>query len=73
MTGSLPMSLRIYRTLSAAAVPLAPLLIKRRLRQGKEDSARIDERRARSLVRARRKDVGAAGADELIAEGVERA
>jgi 3-deoxy-D-manno-octulosonic-acid transferase len=45
MTGSLPMSLRVYRTLSAAAVPLAPLLIKRRLQQGKEDSARIDERR----------------------------
>jgi 3-deoxy-D-manno-octulosonic-acid transferase len=45
MTGSLPMSLRVYRTLSAAAVPLAPLLIKRRLKQGKEDSARIDERR----------------------------
>jgi 3-deoxy-D-manno-octulosonic-acid transferase len=45
MTGSLPMSLRVYQTLSAAAVPLAPLLIKRRLKQGKEDSARIDERR----------------------------
>src|SRR4051812_5931223 len=45
MTGSLPMMLRVYRTLSAAAVPLAPLLIKRRLKQGKEDSARIDERR----------------------------
>jgi 3-deoxy-D-manno-octulosonic-acid transferase len=45
MTGSLPMSLRVYRALSAAAVPLAPLLIKRRLKQGKEDSARIDERR----------------------------
>jgi 3-deoxy-D-manno-octulosonic-acid transferase len=45
MTGSLPMSLRVYRTLSAAAMPLAPLLIKRRLKQGKEDSARINERR----------------------------
>jgi 3-deoxy-D-manno-octulosonic-acid transferase len=45
MTASLPMTLRVYRTLSAAAVPLAPLLIKRRLNQGKEDSARIDERR----------------------------
>jgi 3-deoxy-D-manno-octulosonic-acid transferase len=45
MTDSLPMTLRVYRTLSAAAVPLAPLLIKRRLKQGKEESARIDERR----------------------------
>src|SRR3954469_2462488 len=42
---SLPVTLRVYRTLSAAAVPLAPLLIKRRLKQGKEDSARINERR----------------------------
>jgi 3-deoxy-D-manno-octulosonic-acid transferase len=45
VTGSLPMTLRVYRTLSAAAVPLAPLLIKRRLQQGKEDAARINERR----------------------------
>jgi 3-deoxy-D-manno-octulosonic-acid transferase len=45
MTGSLPMTLRIYRTLSAVAVPLAPVLINRRLKQGKEDSARINERR----------------------------
>jgi 3-deoxy-D-manno-octulosonic-acid transferase len=45
LTGSLPMSLRVYRTLSAAAMPLAPLLIKRRLKQGKEDAARINERR----------------------------
>jgi 3-deoxy-D-manno-octulosonic-acid transferase len=45
MTGSLPMTLRVYRTLSAAAVPLAPVLIKRRLKLGKEDPARINERR----------------------------
>jgi len=45
MTGSLPMTLRVYRTLSAAAVPLAPVLINRRLKQGKEDPARINERR----------------------------
>jgi 3-deoxy-D-manno-octulosonic-acid transferase len=45
MTGSLPMTLRLYRTLSFAAVPLAPVLIRQRLKQGKEDSARIDERR----------------------------
>jgi 3-deoxy-D-manno-octulosonic-acid transferase len=45
MVGSLPMTLRVYRTLSAAAVPLAPVLIRQRLKQGKEDPARINERR----------------------------
>jgi 3-deoxy-D-manno-octulosonic-acid transferase len=45
MAGSLPMTLRVYRKLSAAALPLAPVLIKRRLKQGKEDPARINERR----------------------------
>src|SRR3954470_6565879 len=45
MANSLPMTLRVYRKLSAAAVSLAPALIKRRLKQGKEDIARIGERR----------------------------
>jgi 3-deoxy-D-manno-octulosonic-acid transferase len=45
MSDSLPMTLRVYRTLSVAAMPLAPVLIRQRLKQGKEDSARIDERR----------------------------
>jgi 3-deoxy-D-manno-octulosonic-acid transferase len=45
MAGSLPMTLRLYQRLSAAAVPLTPVMIKRRLKQGKEDPARIDERR----------------------------
>src|SRR3979490_2257744 len=45
MANSLPMTLRFYRRLSAAMVPLAPALIKRRLKQGKEDPARIGERR----------------------------
>jgi 3-deoxy-D-manno-octulosonic-acid transferase len=45
MANSLPMTLRLYRRLSAAAVPLAPALIKRRLKQGKEDPARVGERR----------------------------
>lgn len=45
MASSLPMTLRLYRRLSAAAVPLAPVLIKRRLQQGKEDPERIGERR----------------------------
>src|SRR5271156_1959769 len=45
MASSLPMTLRVYRRLSAAAMPLAPALIKRRLKQGKEDPDRIGERR----------------------------
>ena len=48
MAGSLPMTLRVYRRLSAAVVPLAPALIKRRLKQGKEDPARVSERRGMS-------------------------
>jgi 3-deoxy-D-manno-octulosonic-acid transferase len=48
MTGSLPVTLRLYRTLSFAALPLAPVLIRQRLKQGKEDPARIDERRGMS-------------------------
>src|SRR3981081_854291 len=45
MANSLPMSLRVYQRLSAAVVPLAPALIKRRLKLGKEDPARVRERR----------------------------
>jgi 3-deoxy-D-manno-octulosonic-acid transferase len=45
MASSLPMTLRLYRRLSAAAAPLAPAVIKRRLKQGKEDPARVGERR----------------------------
>src|ERR1700742_4934455 len=48
MASSLPMTLRLYRRLSAAAVPLAPALINRRLKQGKEDPARVGERRGMS-------------------------
>jgi len=48
MADSLPMMLRFYQRLSAAAMPLAPALIKRRLRLGKEDPARVAERRGMS-------------------------
>src|SRR5215468_4540862 len=48
MASSLPMTLRVYRRLSSAVVPLAPALIKRRLKLGKEDPARIGERRGLS-------------------------
>src|SRR6266850_3645420 len=45
MANSLPMTLRVYRKLSSAMVPLAPVLISRRLKQGKEDPDRVGERR----------------------------
>src|SRR5216683_2096534 len=45
VANSLPMTLRVYRSLSSAVVPFAPALIKRRLRLGKEDPERIAERR----------------------------
>ena len=48
MANPLPMTLRVYRKLSKAMVPLAPALIKRRLKQGKEDPARVGERRGMS-------------------------
>src|ERR1700726_649872 len=44
MVDPLPMTLRVYRRLSSAVVPLAPALINRRLKLGKEDPARIGER-----------------------------
>src|SRR5260221_10839941 len=48
LANSLPMTLRVYQKLSSAVVPLAPALIKRRLKQGKEDPERIGERRGMS-------------------------
>ena len=45
MANSLPMTLRVYRKLSSAMVPLSPALINRRLKLGKEDPARVGERR----------------------------
>jgi 3-deoxy-D-manno-octulosonic-acid transferase len=48
MASSLPMTLRVYQKLSAAVMPLTPALIKRRMKQGKEDPARIGERRGMS-------------------------
>jgi 3-deoxy-D-manno-octulosonic-acid transferase len=48
LANSLPMTLRVYRKLSSAIVPLAPALIKRRLKLGKEDPERVGERRGMS-------------------------
>lgn len=45
MPDALPIALRTYRKLSRLLAPLAPILIKRRLKQNKEDPARTDERR----------------------------
>src|SRR3954453_20284885 len=45
----LPMTLRVYRRLSSAMVPLSPALINRRLKLGKEDPARVGERRGVSV------------------------
>src|SRR5437764_2441046 len=45
LANPLPMTLRVYRKLSSAMVPLSPALINRRLKLGKEDPARVGERR----------------------------
>jgi len=50
MDSRLPLSLRAYRKLSAAATPLAGLIIRQRLRQGKEDASRAGERRGVSAA-----------------------
>ena len=47
---ALPITLRVYRGLSRGLAPLAPVLISRRLKQNKEDPARINERRGISTV-----------------------
>ena len=49
------MTLRVYRSLSSAMVPLSPAVISRRLKLGKEDPARVGERRGLSA------DTGPAG------------
>lgn len=42
-----PFSLHVYRVLSALVSPALPLLLRRRLAQGKEDAARLHERLGR--------------------------
>jgi 3-deoxy-D-manno-octulosonic-acid transferase len=46
----LPLSLRAYRVLSAAATPLAPALLSRRLKRGREHPARVNERYGESRI-----------------------
>jgi 3-deoxy-D-manno-octulosonic-acid transferase len=50
MDSRLPLPLRAYRKLSAAATPLAGLIIRQRLKQGKEDASRAGERRGVSAA-----------------------
>jgi 3-deoxy-D-manno-octulosonic-acid transferase len=50
MADPLPMTLRAYQAVSAAALPLARVAVARRLKQGKEDPARVDERRGISAA-----------------------
>ncbi|MBN9012749.1 MAG: 3-deoxy-D-manno-octulosonic acid transferase, partial [Rhizobiales bacterium] len=45
MPDPLPPLLRAYRAMSSAAPPITRLLAKRRIKQGKEDPARVTERR----------------------------
>lgn len=50
MPNALPITLRAYRRLSAALTPLAPVLIRQRLKKNKEDPTRLDERRGISQI-----------------------
>lgn len=50
MAEPLPSTLRLYRALSSAAAPFAGTLARRRLKRGKEDAARLDERRGVSRL-----------------------
>lgn len=50
MPNALPITLRAYRRLSAVLTPLAPVLIRQRLKNNKEDPARLDERRGISQI-----------------------
>lgn len=48
MASDLPLTLRLYRGLSSVATPLAGALVRHRLKRGKEDEARSDERKGMS-------------------------
>jgi 3-deoxy-D-manno-octulosonic-acid transferase len=47
---TMPLSLRVYQVLSAAAVPLAPTLLSHRLKRGKELAERLAERYGESRI-----------------------
>jgi len=46
----LPLGLRVYRRMMAAATPLAPVLLARRLKRGKEHPERMVERRGEATL-----------------------
>jgi 3-deoxy-D-manno-octulosonic-acid transferase len=50
MASDLPLTLRVYRSLSTVATPLAGALVKHRLKRGKEDEARVGERKGLSAT-----------------------
>jgi 3-deoxy-D-manno-octulosonic-acid transferase len=50
MVSDMPLPLRAYRALSGAVTPLAGTIARQRLKRGKEDAARLDERRGISKV-----------------------
>ena len=50
MSDRLPATLRAYRMISAAAAPLTPLLLARRLQRGKEHRLRLPEQRGVSVM-----------------------
>ncbi len=50
MAEGVPLTLHVYRLLTAAAAPLAPTLVSHRLKRGKEDPARVAERYGQSKV-----------------------
>jgi 3-deoxy-D-manno-octulosonic-acid transferase len=45
-----PLPLRAYRLLSVAATPAIPLLLSYRLRRGREEAARLDERQGKATI-----------------------
>lgn len=50
MNDRLPLALRLYRLLSAAATPFTPLLLAQRLKKGKEHRLRFGERRGEARM-----------------------
>ena len=50
MAEALPKTLRAYRLLMTGAAPLASMLLSYRLKHGKEDAARLPERRGESAI-----------------------
>ena len=50
MSDELTVALRTYRLISAAVMPIVPLLLARRVKRGKEDRERVSERRGEASL-----------------------